>query len=83
MFTVKRAPVPRRRSPKPDRHLSLRKYEATVGFLFLLPWLVGFLLFKLVPILAALGFSFTNFKMLEPENTRFIGLANYLAFFKD
>jgi multiple sugar transport system permease protein len=83
MFTVKRAPVPRRRLTKPDRHLSLRKYEATVGFLFLLPWLVGFLLFKLIPILAALGFSFTNFKMLEPENTRFIGLANYLAFFKD
>jgi ABC-type sugar transport system permease subunit len=83
MFTVKRAPAPRRRSPKPDRHLSLRKYEATVGFLFLLPWLVGFFLFKMIPILAALGFSFTNFKMIEPENTRFIGLTNYLTFFKD
>ncbi len=83
MFTVKRAHAPRRRSPKPDRHLSLRKYEATVGFLFLLPWLVGFFLFKMIPILAALGFSFTNFKMIEPENTRFIGLTNYLTFFKD
>ncbi len=83
MFNVKRAPAPRSRSPKPDKHLSLRKYEATVGFLFLLPWLLGFLFFKLVPILAALGFSFTNFKMLEPEATRFIGLTNYLTFFKD
>ena len=83
MFTVKRGLVPRRRSPKPENHLSLRKYEATVGFLFLLPWLLGFVLFKAVPILAALGFSFTNFHMLEPENTRFIGLANYLLFFKD
>jgi multiple sugar transport system permease protein len=48
-----------------------------------LPWLLGFLFFKLVPILTALGFSFTNFKMLEPEATRFIGLTNYLTFFKD
>ena len=83
MFNVKRASAPRSRSPKLDKHLSLRKYEATVGFLFLLPWLLGFLFFKLVPILAALGFSFTNFKMLEPEATRFIGLTNYLTFFKD
>jgi multiple sugar transport system permease protein len=83
MFTVKRKLAPRLRSPKPDKHLSLRKYEATVGFLFLLPWLLGFLFFKALPILAALGFSFTNFKMIEPEKTRFIGLANYLTFFKD
>lgn len=83
MLSVKRSLAPRHRLPKPDKHLSLRKYEAKVGLLFLLPWLVGFLLFKAVPILAALGFSFTNFKMIEPEKTRFIGLANYLFFFKD
>ncbi len=83
MFTVKRAVVPRQRTLKPVRHLSLRKYEATVGFLFLLPWIIGFILFKAVPILSALGFSFTNFHMLTPEQTRFIGLANYLSFFRD
>jgi len=83
MLSIKRSLAPRRRLPKPDKHLSLRKYEAKVGLLFLLPWLVGFLLFKAVPILAALGFSFTNFKMIEPEKTGFIGLANYLFFFKD
>ncbi len=83
MFTVKREIAPLRRLPKPLKHLSLRKYEARVGFLFLLPWLLGFLFFKAIPILAALGFSFTNFMMLEPEKTRFIGLANYLTFFKD
>jgi ABC-type sugar transport system permease subunit len=83
MFTVKRTLTPRVRSPQPEKHLSLRKYEAKVGFLFLLPWLLGFLFFKAIPILAALGFSFTNFKMLEPEKTRFIGLANYLLFFRD
>lgn len=83
MFSVKRDLAPRRRLPKPKKHLSLRRYEATVGFLFLLPWLLGFLLFKAIPILAALGFSFTNFHMLEPESTYFIGLTNYITFFRD
>jgi multiple sugar transport system permease protein len=83
MISVKRAVAPRRRLPKSNKHLSLRKYEATVGFIFLLPWIIGFLLFKLVPILTALGFSFTNFQMLTPEKTHFIGLANYVSFFKD
>lgn len=83
MISVKRAAVPRSRLAKTNKHLSLRKYEATVGFLFLTPWILGFLLFKVVPILTALGFSFTNFKMLTPEKTRFIGLANFVEFFKD
>jgi multiple sugar transport system permease protein len=83
MISVKRAAVPRSRLAKGNKHLSLRKYEATVGFLFLTPWILGFLLFKLVPILTALGFSFTNFKMLTPEKTQFIGLANFIEFFRD
>ena len=85
MISVKRAALPRARTKEKEKkkHLSLRKYEATVGFLFLLPWLLGFLLFKLIPILAALGFSFTNFHMLTPEQTHFIGLRNYLTFFRD
>jgi multiple sugar transport system permease protein len=83
MFSVKRDHAPRRKLPKPYKHRSLRKYEATVGFLFLLPWLLGFLFFKAVPILAALGFSFTNFQMLHPEQIHFIGLTNYITFFRD
>lgn len=67
----------------PRRGLSGRQQEGLIGLLFLSPWLLGFLLFKLVPILTALGFSFTNFDMLNPDATRFIGLGNYLAFFRD
>ena len=51
--------------------------------LFLMPWLVGLILLKLVPILATLGLSFTNFYMLAPERTRFIGLTNYLRLLSD
>lgn len=65
------------------RRLTMRQREGLVGFLFLLPWVIGFVLLKAIPILVALGFSFTDFKMLEPEKTQFVGLANYINFFRD
>ncbi|MGB7537111.1 MAG: sugar ABC transporter permease [Anaerolineales bacterium] len=68
---------------RPRRHLTMRQREGLVGFLFLLPWILGFLLLKAIPILVALGFSFTNFKMLDPENTQFVGLTNYVNILKD
>lgn len=71
------------KSDSGKRPLSLARYEARVGFFFILPWLLGFVLLKLIPLLTALGFSFTNFNMLEPEKTRFVGLANYLYFLSD
>ena len=57
--------------------------EARIGLLFLAPWLMGFVLLKALPILAALVFSLTDFHMLNPEETRFVGLANYVRFFGD
>jgi ABC-type glycerol-3-phosphate transport system permease component len=57
--------------------------EAWIGLLFLSPWLIGFVLLKALPILAALIFSLTNFKMLTPEATKFVGLENYVRFFGD
>ena len=38
---------------------------------------------KALPILAALIFSLTDFKMLSPETTKYIGLENYIRFFRD
>ncbi len=62
---------------------SLRRTEGLVGLLFLAPWILGFILLKLLPILAALVFSFTDFYMLTPGETHFVGLENYLRFFSD
>ena len=64
------------------RSARLRR-EANIGLLFLSPWLVGFILLKALPILAALIFSFTDFQMLTPEATKFVGLENYIRFFGD
>jgi ABC-type sugar transport system permease subunit len=57
--------------------------EATIRLLLLAPWLLGLILLKALPILTALIFSVTNFKMLSPETTKFVGLENYLLFFRD
>ncbi|HSJ88602.1 MAG TPA: sugar ABC transporter permease [Anaerolineales bacterium] len=57
--------------------------EARIGLLFLSPWLIGFLFLKAMPILASLVFSFTDFHMLNPAETKFIGLSNYQHFVRD
>jgi multiple sugar transport system permease protein len=46
-----------------------------MGYLFLSPWLLGFLIFLAGPMVASLYFSFTEYKVLQPP--RWIALANY------
>jgi multiple sugar transport system permease protein len=59
------------------------RYKRTLGILLITPWLLGLLLFKLLPILASLAISFTDFQLLTPGLTTFVGLDNYIRFFKD
>ncbi|MBK8024869.1 MAG: sugar ABC transporter permease [Chloroflexi bacterium] len=51
------------------------------GIIFLSPWIFGFLVFTLFPMLASLYFSFTNFKIGEP--IEFTGLTNWVRLFTD
>ena len=52
-----------------------------LGLLFVSPWLIGFLLFQLYPILSALYYSFTDFNIFQPPE--FVGLKNYITLFND
>jgi ABC-type sugar transport system permease subunit len=65
------------------KKLTRSQKEAWTGLLFLSPWIIGFVVLKALPILAAFILSLTNFHMLTPESTKFIGLENYLHFFRD
>ncbi|HSL31141.1 MAG TPA: sugar ABC transporter permease [Anaerolineales bacterium] len=67
---------------KPTRWTRAQQ-EARIGLLFLSPWIIGFILLKALPILAAFILSLTDFRMLAPEETKFVGLQNYLRFFND
>jgi multiple sugar transport system permease protein len=53
------------------------RFKRHIGLLLICPWLIGLLIFKLVPILASLVYSFTDYQLLHPDQIKFIGLENY------
>ncbi|GAB4573360.1 MAG: sugar ABC transporter permease [Anaerolineae bacterium] len=55
----------------------MERREAKYGLLFVSPWLTGFLLFYLFPMIASAVFSTLDFTLSNPEATRFVGLANW------
>jgi multiple sugar transport system permease protein len=59
------------------------RFKGWIGVILISPWLIGLVIFKLLPILASLFFSFTNFHLLNPNQVQFVGLKNYLSIFKD
>ncbi|MCW5942876.1 MAG: sugar ABC transporter permease [Fimbriimonadaceae bacterium] len=52
-----------------------------VGWLFVAPWLVGFVVFTLYPFLTSVYLSFTRYDVVSPA--KWVGLANYRALFTD
>ncbi|MFN8469380.1 MAG: sugar ABC transporter permease [Caldilineaceae bacterium] len=60
---------------------TLRGREALTFYLFITPWLVGFVLFTVGPIIASMGLSFTDYDIMLPP--ALIGLGNYQEIFGD
>jgi multiple sugar transport system permease protein len=52
-----------------------------VAYMFLTPWLLGFLILTLYPMAYSLLLSFTNYDFTKPDSTQWIGLGNYLKMF--
>jgi oligogalacturonide transport system permease protein len=50
-----------------------------LGFLFVLPFVLGVLLFKLFPFVTSLALSFTQYDIIDPP--QWVGLANYQELF--
>lgn len=59
----------------------LRRNEAIAGYLFIMPWIIGFLVWWLGPMLASLYFSFTRYEIITPP--QWIGLQNYARLLRD
>jgi len=70
------------KAPRPRPSRSLRKAiwkDKLAPYLFLLPWLLGFFVITLGPMIYSLYLSFTNFSLLgEPS---WVGLDNYIKLF--
>jgi len=52
-----------------------------MGLLFVSPWIIGFLLFTVYPLVASIYYSFTRYDLLRPPV--FIGLKNYTQILTD
>ena len=63
------------RSPAGTRRLSVRGREELEGWLFAMPWILGFLIFTLGPMVASLFLSFTKYNISQPPE--WIGLDNF------
>lgn len=67
-----------------NKKLSLRSWldqENVSGYIFALPFIIGFIAFIVVPMGMSLYFSFCDYNILSPE--KWTGLSNYLKLFKD
>lgn len=58
---------------------SRRARRAVLGYLYISPWIIGFLVFLLGPIIASFWLSLTNYSVIG--ETTFIGLDNYQRMF--
>jgi len=63
--------------------VSVYERQKRWGWLFLSPWLIGFFAFTFIPIIASLIFSFTDFRLTQPDQIKFIGLDNWAKLFAD
>jgi multiple sugar transport system permease protein len=70
------APAP---SPRPRRSLLWR--EAVDGYIFILPWMIGFFVFVAGPMVASLLISFMRWEIVTPP--RWTGLEQYARLFND
>ena len=71
---------------KTFRNMSpLKRREMRDGLLFISPWLFGFLVFTLLPIIASLIFSFMDLKITDGilSAPNFVGLKNYQQMLND
>lgn len=62
--------------------MSLKSRSITnkyIGLVFISPWIIGFILFQLYPLICSFVYSFTNFDLIS--TFKFVGLKNYITMF--
>jgi len=71
------------RLPSRRRLSPLARREAFWGYLFISPWIIGFLVFVLGPMIASLIFTFTNINLAQEQPLAFVGLRNWQTLLGD
>jgi len=63
------------------RRLSRKRKEYIWGYIFILPWLIGLIVFKLGPLLFSFVISWYEWNMIS--SPKFVGLLNYKTIIND
>ncbi|CAH8242419.1 sugar ABC transporter permease [Vibrio aestuarianus] len=61
----------------------MKKNNLLTGYLFLAPWIVYFAVFLIYPFFLSFESSFLSVNILMPEDTKFIGLTNWITVVTD
>ncbi|MGM9384572.1 carbohydrate ABC transporter permease [Streptomyces antibioticus] len=84
MTLVKEAPARpagKRRPAAPAAGRRGRRRENLAGYLFMSPWIAGFLLLTAGPMIASLYYAFTSYNLFTPP--KWVGLDNFTTMFHD
>jgi multiple sugar transport system permease protein len=73
------AEAPQRRG----RFSSMAGREGLTGLTFIAPWIIGFVVFSGIPMVASFVLSFTDFDPRQADEVRFIGVDNYARMLRD
>jgi multiple sugar transport system permease protein len=76
------APVPTTPAPRQVHKRKFNRREAVAGYLFIAPWIVGFLVFTLGAMIYSLVISFSRFNLAQNTATP-VGFDNYNQLFED
>ena len=65
------------------RTLSFERRRQLEGFSFMLPWLIGFLIFILIPLALSVKISFYSPTLNDLYRGKYVGLENYKEVIKN
>ncbi len=71
------------KKPKQIMSRALQRREDRAGYLFMLPSLIFFVGFVIIPMVLCIGMSFTNANLNAKAATSFVGLTNFIDLWKD
>ena len=64
--------ISKRRGATPNK-----QENVFAGYFFAAPWIIGFLIFIIVPLISSFYWSFTDYRVTNPGPANWIGLENY------
>ena len=66
---------------RPQNLKHVQRRDEVAGWLFAAPWIIGFLIFSLYPIVISIYYSLTEFNIFQ--SPKWVGLQNFINLFHD